>query len=83
VPLRRIRQTGGKWVEAFAVEGDLDAEHIVSKCFELEYPPRSGRLQSFPEVDRAAWFGMAAARAKILPSQQPILDCLEARVAGT
>ena len=80
-PLCRVRQSGGKWVEAFALEGDLDAERIVSNRFELEYPPKSGRFQSFPEVDRAAWFGMAAARAKILPSQRPILDCLEARLA--
>jgi predicted NUDIX family NTP pyrophosphohydrolase len=80
-PLCRVRQSGGKWVEAFALEGDLDVERIVSNRFELEYPPKSGRFQSFPEVDRAAWFGMAAARAKILPSQQPILDCLEARLA--
>jgi predicted NUDIX family NTP pyrophosphohydrolase len=81
VPLCRVRQSGGKWVEAFALEGDLDAGRIVSNRFELEYPPNSGRFQSFPEVDRAAWFGMATAREKILPSQQPILDCLEARLA--
>lgn len=80
-PLCRVRQAGGKWVEAFALEGDLDSERIVSNHFEMEYPPKSGRFQSFPEVDRAAWFGMAAARAMILPSQRPILDCLEARLA--
>lgn len=76
-PLLRIRQKGGKWVEAFALEGDLDPERIVSNSFETEWPPRSGRLQSYPEVDRAAWFGLAEARAKILPSQMPLLDALE------
>ena len=76
-PLCHIRQKGGKYVEAFALEGDLDAEAIVSNHFTLEYPPRSGRFESFPEVDRAAWFSVAAARAKILPSQLPLLDALE------
>ncbi len=76
-PLCRIRQTGGKWVEAFALEGDLDPEHIVSLHFEMEWPPRSGQMQSFPEVDRAAWFTLAEARARMLPSQLPILDALE------
>jgi predicted NUDIX family NTP pyrophosphohydrolase len=77
-PLCRIRQRGGKWVEAFALEGDLDADAIVSNHFELEVPPRSGRFRSYPEVDRAAWFSLADARAMILPSQSPILDALEA-----
>ena len=85
VPLARIRQKGGKWVEAFALEGDLDAATIRSNAFELEWPPRSGERQSFPEVDRAEWFTADAARAKILPSQAPLLDALEAmlsRAAG-
>jgi predicted NUDIX family NTP pyrophosphohydrolase len=77
-PLCRIRQKGGKWVEAFALEGELDAERIVSNAFSMEYPPRSGEMRSFPEIDAAAWFGMAEARRKILPSQRPILDALEA-----
>lgn len=77
-PLCRIRQKGGKWVEAFALEGDLDADAIVSNSFKVEWPPKSGTWQSFPEVDRAAWFSLAEARAKILPSQAPILDALEA-----
>ena len=77
-PLARIRQKGGKWVEAFALEGDLDADAIVSNEFQIEVPPRSGRFRSFPEVDRAAWFSLAKARAMILPSQSPILDALEA-----
>ena len=77
-PLCRIRQKGGKWVEAFALEGDLDADAIVSNHFQIEVPPRSGQFRSYPEVDRAAWFGLNKARAYILPSQSPILDALEA-----
>lgn len=77
-PLCRIRQKGGKWVEAFALEGDLDPERIVSNSFEMEWPPRSGRMQAFPEVDRAAWFSLSQAHRKILPSQLPLLDALEA-----
>ncbi len=78
VPLGRIRQAGGKWVEAFALEGDLDPARIVSNQFTLEWPPRSGRLSSYPEIDRAQWFTLAEARDKILPSQRPILDLFEA-----
>jgi predicted NUDIX family NTP pyrophosphohydrolase len=78
VPLDRIRQAGGKWVEAFALAGDLDPATIVSNRFEIEWPPRSGSRQSFPEVDRAAWFTLDIARAKMLPSQLPLLDRLVA-----
>jgi predicted NUDIX family NTP pyrophosphohydrolase len=81
LPLIRIRQSGGKWVEAFALEGDLDAAAIVSNEFELEWPPRSGRFAFFPEVDRAEWFSMEEARVKMLASQLPILDCLEQSLA--
>lgn len=77
-PLCRVRQKGGKWVEAFALEGDLDPARIFSNSFRLEYPPRSGQYRDFPEVDAAAWYGLDEARAKILPSQAPILDALEA-----
>ena len=77
-PLCRIRQSGGKWVEAFLLEGDLDPERIVSTHFEVEWPPRSGEFQSHPEVDRAAWLTLPEARALILPSQAPILEALEA-----
>jgi predicted NUDIX family NTP pyrophosphohydrolase len=79
-PLCRVRQKGGKWVEAFALEGDLDAERIVSNSFRLEYPPKSGEFREFPEVDAAAWYGLDEARAKILPSQAPILDALDAEL---
>jgi predicted NUDIX family NTP pyrophosphohydrolase len=77
-PLCRIRQKGGKWVEAYALEGDLDADAIVSNEFQLEVPARSGRFRSYPEVDRAAWMALPKARRMILPSQSPILDALEA-----
>ena len=80
-PLGRIKQKGGKTVEAFALEGDLDPGAISSRPFTLEWPPRSGRVQSFPEIDRAGWFGLAEARAKVLPSQAPFLDLLEASLS--
>jgi predicted NUDIX family NTP pyrophosphohydrolase len=74
--LGEVRQRGGKLVVAFAAEGDLDAEAIVSNTFELEWPPRSGRRQAFPEVDRAAWFGLEEARRRINPAQADLLDRL-------
>ena len=77
VPLGRIRQKGGKYVEPFALEGDLDPEAIVSNSFTVEWPPRSGRFRAYPEVDRAAWFSLEDARRKILPSQLPILDAFD------
>jgi len=76
-PLGRIRQKGGKWVEAFALEGDLDPAAIVSNSFTVEWPPKSGRFETHAEIDRAAWFPLAEAREKILPSQRPILDLFE------
>jgi len=76
-PLGEIVQAGGKRVIAFAVEGDLDVGAIESNRFEMEWPPRSGRRQSFPEVDRAEWFTLAVAREKIIPGQRPLLDRLE------
>lgn len=75
-PLEPIRQAGGKTVHAWVVEGNCDADAIRSNSFTMEYPPRSGRLCSFPEVDRAAWFCLAEARDRILKSQQPLLDQL-------
>jgi predicted NUDIX family NTP pyrophosphohydrolase len=76
IELGEIRQRNGKRVTAWAVEGDLDAEHITSNTFDIEWPPRSGRRQEFPEVDRAGWFGLDAAREKILAAQVPLLDRL-------
>ncbi len=78
VPLRTVRQNGGKLVEVFALEGDFDVATLVSNAFELEWPPRSGRMRSFPEMDRVEWMTMAEARARILASQEPLLDALEA-----
>ncbi len=60
----------------WAVEGDLDADTIVSDTFEMEWPPRSGRMQAFPEVDRAGWFGLDAAREKLNPAQVAFIDRL-------
>jgi predicted NUDIX family NTP pyrophosphohydrolase len=77
LPLGRIRQRGGKAVTAFAIAGDLDVSRARSSEFELEWPPRSGRIQSFPEVDRAEWFDLTTARHKILEAQRPLLDRLE------
>ena len=76
VPLGEIRQKGGKVVEAWAVAGDLDVEQIVSNVFETEWPPKSGRMQSFPEVDRAGWFTLEEARVKLNPAQCDFLDRL-------
>ena len=77
-PLGEIRQAGGKWVTAFALEHDLDAGAIVSNRFEMEWPPRSGRLQSFPEVSAARWLTFEQARTVMLASQLPLLDRLAA-----
>ena len=78
LPLGRVRQKGGKWVEAFALEGTLDAAAIAGNHFTIEWPPRSGGYRSYPEIDRAHWFTLAEAREKILPSQRAILDLFEA-----
>jgi predicted NUDIX family NTP pyrophosphohydrolase len=82
-PLATIRQAGGKVVEAFAVEGDLDPADIRSIEFELEWPPRSGKRESHPEVAEARWMSFAEARELVLPSQLPLLDALEAKLATT
>jgi predicted NUDIX family NTP pyrophosphohydrolase len=74
--LGTVRLKSGKLVAAWAVEGDLDADTITSNTFELEWPPRSGRTQEFPEVDRAGWFGLDAAREKLNPAQGAFLDRL-------
>ncbi|HEY6048828.1 MAG TPA: NUDIX domain-containing protein [Sphingomicrobium sp.] len=79
-PLARVRQAGGKWVDAFALEGDVDAAEVRSNDFECEWPPRSGRRQRFPEVAEARWMNFAQARDLMLPSQLPFIDALEARL---
>lgn len=78
--LDEVRQVGGKRVRAWAIEGDLDVSAAASNTFEMEWPPRSGQRRSFPEVDRAEWFPMRVARAKILGGQLPLLDQLAALV---
>ncbi|OBK87645.1 NUDIX domain-containing protein [Mycolicibacter sinensis] len=77
-----VRQAGGKVVTAFAVRGDLDVADARSNTFELEWPPRSGKLREFPEVDRVGWFTVAQARTKLLAGQRPLLDRLLAAVNG-
>jgi predicted NUDIX family NTP pyrophosphohydrolase len=83
VPLGQIRQRAGKRVDGFALEGDFDVERIAGSSFEIEWPPRSGRRQSFPEVDRAQWFSPEEARRKINAAQIPFIDRLEELCAGT
>jgi predicted NUDIX family NTP pyrophosphohydrolase len=73
VPLGEVKQKGGKIVTAFALEGDFDVAQLASNTFEIEWPPRSGRHQSFPEADRVEWFTLEAARAKILAGQLELL----------
>lgn len=80
-PLARVRQRSGKQVEAFVLEADFDTTAVRSNTFTLEWPPRSGRLAEFPEVDRAQWFALEEARRRILPGQAPLLDALEALLA--
>jgi predicted NUDIX family NTP pyrophosphohydrolase len=82
-PLGEIRQRGGKRVIAFAVEGDLDVQTIQSNTFEIEWPPKGGKMETFPEIDRAQWFDLPAAHAKILESQRPLLDRLAELVGQT
>lgn len=74
--LEPLRQPGGKTVFAWAVEGDCDPAHLQSNLFAMEWPPKSGRQQEFPEVDRASWFSIEEARARILAGQAPFLDQL-------
>jgi len=78
-PLGDVRQRGGKRVTAFAVEGDLDVDAIKSNRFEIEWPPKGGKMRSFPEIDAAAWFDLPTAHIKILESQRTLLDRLLSR----
>ena len=75
--LGQVRQQGGKVVSAWAIEGDLDPEAAVSNTFEMEWPPRSGKRQAFPEIDRVEWFDVPSARKKIKSAQGAFLDRLE------
>jgi predicted NUDIX family NTP pyrophosphohydrolase len=80
-PLGEVR-AGGKVLTIWAGEGDLDAAACVSNTFELEWPPRSGRTQSYPEIDRVEWLELDAALRKISPAQRPLLARLDEAVAG-
>lgn len=80
VELSSIRQRGGKVVEAWAAEGEFDPGALASNTFSMEWPPRSGSQQEFPEADRAEWFDLETARAKILPAQAELLDRLLERL---
>jgi predicted NUDIX family NTP pyrophosphohydrolase len=76
VDLGEVRQRSGKLVRAFAVEGELDAEQVISNTCEIEWPPRSGRRMTIPEVDRAGWFDPPSAAEKLIPGQTALLDRL-------
>jgi predicted NUDIX family NTP pyrophosphohydrolase len=80
VALGSFRQSSAKTVEVWAVEGDADPTRLVSNTFAMEWPPRSGRMQDFPEVDRAAWFAPPEAARKILKGQAPVLEALYSRL---
>jgi predicted NUDIX family NTP pyrophosphohydrolase len=80
IELGSIRQRAGKVVEAWAAEAEFDPASLDSNSFSMEWPPRSGKQQEFPEVDRAGWFDLEAARLKILPAQAEFLDRLLARI---
>ena len=82
ISLKPIQQKGGKIVHAWAIEGDLDPATARSNVVELEWPPRSGRRESFPELDRVAWFAPDEARRRLKPTQIPFIDRLIAAVAG-
>ena len=82
IELGTIVQRGGKHVTAWAVEGDLDPSTAHSNTFVMEWPPRSGKQREFPEVDRAEWFAVDAAREKLVPAQVELLDRLVAIVKG-
>ncbi len=80
--LKEVRQKSGKCIQAFAAKGEIDVSRITSNSFELEWPPRSGRKQQFPEVDKAAWFSLPEACQKINPAQAALLKELEELLPG-
>jgi predicted NUDIX family NTP pyrophosphohydrolase len=81
VPLGSFAQSRAKTIEVWAAEGDFDPASLNSNTFSMEWPPRSGRMQAFPEVDRAQWFGPDAAFDKILKGQRPVIEGLLQRLA--
>ncbi|MDB5131755.1 MAG: hypothetical protein JWR02_1504 [Mucilaginibacter sp.] len=80
IPLEPVYLKSGKKVYAWAVEGDIDHEVIISNLFEMEWPPRSGKMQSFPEIDRAAWFTVDEAKEKINAGQVGLIESLVGRL---
>ena len=82
LPLGSLKQPSGKLITAWAFEGDCDPQTLVSNTFELEWPSKSGRIRTFPEVDRAAWFDTAEARRRILRGQSAFVDALEVLLLG-
>jgi predicted NUDIX family NTP pyrophosphohydrolase len=82
IELGAVRQAGGKLVTAWAVEGDFDPAGLRSNSFSMEWPPRSGEIREFPEVDRAQWFSLAEAREKIVPAQAAFIDRLAESLAA-
>src|SRR4026209_2511055 len=81
-PLDPVRQSGGKVVHAWAIEADCDAAHIRSNLFTMEWPPKSGNTQEFPEVDRAGWFTIAESRKRILAAQIKFIDQIVSILSG-
>lgn len=77
ISLFPVRQKSGKIIHAWALEGEIDTEKIVSNFFEMEWPPRSGKMKCFPEVDRAGWFGLETAKIKINPDQVPLIEQIQ------
>ena len=82
IPLAPIRQASGKLVHVWAIEADIDPSVVQSNSFPLEWPPRSGQVRQFPEVDRAAWFDLADARSKIHKGQVALLDEMNSKLGG-
>jgi predicted NUDIX family NTP pyrophosphohydrolase len=77
VKLQPVKQKSGKVVQAWAIEGDIDHNAIISNLFEIEWPPKSGKRVSFPEIDRAGWFTIDIAKQKIIPGQLGLIEELE------
>jgi len=80
IPLEPVKQRSGKMVHAWACEADLDLAAFASNSFEIEWPPRSGRRRSFPEIDRIAYFALPVAMTKVVPYQRPFLNELQAKI---
>lgn len=79
IPLNSVKQKGGKVIHCWAVEGDIDSDKIVSNEFEMEWPPKSGKKKSFPEVDRGDWFNVETAKRKINVAQVQFIDELQSK----